>query len=134
EIGKTGLNPTGLDISTEVGLATLKRELREPRPDRVFHLADAFRAGLSLEDPGFLAAFEDIVLTEAEVAAQGITALDAPRVRDLKRLGFADARIAELLGTDEAAIRHLRHTLGVRPVYKRVDSCAAEFATSTAYM
>jgi carbamoyl-phosphate synthase large subunit len=142
EIGKTGLNPTGLDISTEVGLATLKRELREPRPDRVFHLADAFRAGLSLEevhglsrvDPWFLAAFEDIVLTEAEVAAQGITALDAPRVRDLKRLGFADARIAELLGTDEAAIRHLRHTLGVRPVYKRVDSCAAEFATSTAYM
>lgn len=142
EIGKTGLNPTGLDISTEAGVATLKRELREPRPDRVFHLADAFRAGLTLEevhglsrvDPWFLAAFEDIVLTETEVAAQGITALDAPRVRELKRLGFADARIAELLGTDEAAVRHLRHTLGVRPVYKRVDSCAAEFATSTAYM
>ncbi|MEO8811268.1 MAG: carbamoyl-phosphate synthase large subunit [Rhodanobacter sp.] len=142
EIGKTGLNPTGLDISTEVGLATLKRELREPRPDRVFHLADAFRAGLSLEevhslsrvDPWFLAAFEDIVRTESDVVMQGITALDAPRVRELKRLGFADARIAELLGTDEAAVRHLRHTLGVRPVYKRVDSCAAEFATSTAYM
>jgi len=142
EIGKTGLNPSGLDISTEDGLATLKRELREPRPDRVFHLADAFRAGLSLEevqnlsrvDPWFLAAFEDIVLTEAEITAQGITALDQPRIRELKRLGFADARLAELLGTDEAAIRHLRHTLGVRPVYKRVDSCAAEFATSTAYM
>ncbi|HEV7122371.1 MAG TPA: carbamoyl-phosphate synthase large subunit [Rhodanobacter sp.] len=142
EIGKTGLNPTGLDIGTDVGLATLKRELREPRPDRVFHVADAFRAGLSLEevhelsriDPWFLAAFEDIVLAENEVVAQGITALDAPRVRELKRLGFADARIAELLGTDEAAVRHLRHTLGVRPVYKRVDSCAAEFATSTAYM
>ncbi|GAB2546103.1 carbamoyl-phosphate synthase large subunit [Rhodanobacter koreensis] len=142
EIGKTGLNPTGLDISTEDGLALLKRELREPRPDRVFHLADAFRAGLSLEevhslsrvDPWFLAAFEDIVLTEAEVVAQGITALDQPRMRELKRLGFADARVAELLNTDEAAVRHLRHTLGVRPVYKRVDSCAAEFATSTAYM
>ena len=142
EIGKTGLNPTGLDITTDAGLATLKRELREPRPDRVFHLADAFRAGLTLEevhslsrvDPWFLAAFEDIVLTEAEVVTQGITALDAPRVRELKRLGFADARIAELLGTDEASVRHLRHTLGVRPVYKRVDSCAAEFATSTAYM
>ena len=142
EIGKTGLNPTGLDISTADGLASLKRELREPRPDRVFHLADAFRAGLSLEevhslsrvDPWFLAAFEDIVLTEAEVVAQGITALDEPRIRELKRLGFADARIAELLRTDEAAVRHLRHTLGVRPVYKRVDSCAAEFATSTAYM
>jgi carbamoyl-phosphate synthase large subunit len=142
EIGKTGLNPTGLDISTEDGLAVLKRELREPRPDRVFHLADAFRAGLSLEevfnlsrvDPWFLAAFEDIVLTETEVVAQGITALDEPRLRELKRLGFADARLAELLNTDEASLRHLRHTLGVRPVYKRVDSCAAEFATSTAYM
>ncbi len=142
EIGKTGLNPTGLDIGTDDGLAVLKRELREPRPDRVFHLADAFRAGLSLDevfnlsrvDPWFLAAFEDIVLAEAEIIRQGITALDASRLRELKRLGFADARIAELLGTDEASVRHLRHTLGVRPVYKRVDSCAAEFATSTAYM
>ncbi len=142
EIGKTGLNPTGLDISAEAGLATLKRELREPRPDRVFHLADAFRAGLTLEevyglsrvDPWFLAAFEDIVLTEKEVQAQGVAALDAPRMRELKRMGFADARIAELTGSDEAAMRHLRRTLGVRPVYKRVDSCAAEFATTTAYM
>ncbi|NYE27288.1 carbamoyl-phosphate synthase large subunit [Rhodanobacter sp. K2T2] len=142
EIGKTGLNPTGLDISTDDGLAVLKRELREPRPDRVFHLADAFRAGLSLEevhnlsrvDPWFLAAFEDIVLTETEIAEQGLTAIDEPRMRELKRLGFSDARVAELLHTDEAAVRHLRHTLGVRPVYKRVDSCAAEFATSTAYM
>ncbi|EIL99183.1 carbamoyl phosphate synthase large subunit [Rhodanobacter thiooxydans] len=142
EIGKTGLNPTGLDLGTDDGLAVLKRELREPRPDRVFHLADAFRAGFSLEevfelsriDPWFLAAFEDIVQTEAEITRQGITALDAPRLRELKRLGFADARIAELIGSDEAAVRHLRQTLGVRPVYKRVDSCAAEFATGTAYM
>ena len=142
EIGKTGLNPTGVDFTTDEGLAALKRELREPRPDRVFHLADAFRAGLSLEevyslsrvDPWFLAAFEDIVLTEKEVQAQGITALDAPRMRELKRMGFSDARIAELTSSDEGAIRHLRRTLGVRPVYKRVDSCAAEFATTTAYM
>jgi carbamoyl-phosphate synthase large subunit len=142
EIGKTGLNPTGLDISTDDGLAVLKRELREPRPDRVFHLADAFRAGLSLEevhnlsrvDPWFLAAFEDIVLTETEIAEQGVTALNEPRMRELKRLGFSDARVAELLHIDEAAVRDLRHSLGVRPVYKRVDSCAAEFATSTAYM
>ncbi|HUB89694.1 MAG TPA: carbamoyl-phosphate synthase large subunit [Dyella sp.] len=142
EIGKTGLNPTGLDITSEEGLAKLKRELREPRPDRVFHLADAFRAGLTLEevhdlshvDPWFLAAFEDIVLVEKEVREQGLTALDALRMRELKRLGFSDARLAELSNTDEAAIRHLRRTLGVRPVYKRVDSCAAEFATTTAYM
>ncbi|TBR39295.1 MULTISPECIES: carbamoyl-phosphate synthase large subunit [Dyella] len=142
EIGKTGLNPTGLDITTDEGVATLKRELREPRPDRVFHLADAFRAGLTLDevyglsrvDPWFLAAFEDIVLTEKEIQAQGITALDAGRMRELKRMGFSDARMAELIGSDEAAVRHLRRTLGVRPVYKRVDSCAAEFATTTAYM
>jgi len=142
EIGKTGLNPTGLDLASDEGLATLKRELREPRPDRVFHVGDAFRAGLSLEevhglsriDPWFLAAFEDIVLTENEVREQGLTALDMHRMRELKRMGFADARLAELVGTDEAALRHLRHTLGVRPVYKRVDSCAAEFATTTAYM
>jgi len=142
EIGKTGLNPSGLDLASADGMATLRRELREPRPERVFYLADAFRAGLSLEeihdlsrvDPWFLAAFEDIVLIEKEVRAQGMTALNAARMRELKRMGFADARIAQLLNTDEAAVRHLRHTLGVRPVYKRVDSCAAEFATSTAYM
>jgi len=142
EIGKTGLNPTGLDLASEDGLAKLKRELREPRPDRVFHLADAFRAGLSLEevhnlsrvDPWFLAAFEDIVLAESTVREQGVSALDAMRLRQLKRMGFSDARLAELVGTDEAALRHLRRTLGVRPVYKRVDSCAAEFATTTAYM
>ncbi|MGN2249936.1 carbamoyl-phosphate synthase large subunit [Frateuria edaphi] len=142
EIGKTGLNPTGLDLASAEGQARVRRELREPRPERVFYVADAFRAGLSLEeifdcsriDPWFLAAFEDIVLTEKEVRVQGMTALNAPRMRELKRMGFADARIAQLLNTDEAAVRHLRHTLGVRPVYKRVDSCAAEFATSTAYM
>ncbi|MBU6247675.1 MAG: carbamoyl-phosphate synthase large subunit [Xanthomonadaceae bacterium] len=142
EIGKTGLNPTGLDLTSDEGLATLKRELREPRPDRVFHLADAFRAGLSLAevyglsrvDPWFLAAFEDIVLAENAVRQQGVSALDASRLRQLKRMGFSDARLAELAGTDEAALRHLRRTLGVRPVYKRVDSCAAEFATTTAYM
>jgi carbamoyl-phosphate synthase large subunit len=142
EIGKTGLNPTGLDIGSEEGFLTLKRELREPRPDRVFHVADAFRAGLSLEevheltriDPWFLAAFEDIVMTEGEMQRQGLTALNADRIRELKRMGFSDARMAEMVGTDENAMRHLRHTLGVRPVYKRVDSCAAEFATTTAYM
>ena len=142
ETGKTGLNPTGLDLANDEGLATLKRELREPRPERLFHVADAFRAGLSLEDiharshidPWFLATIEDIVREEQAVRNGGITALDATRMHALKRLGFADARIAELLDTDEAVVRHLRHTFGVRPVYKRVDSCAAEFATTTAYL
>ncbi|HET7358942.1 MAG TPA: carbamoyl-phosphate synthase large subunit, partial [Rhodanobacteraceae bacterium] len=142
ETGKAGLDPTGLDLASADDLATLRRELRQPGPERIFFLADAFRAGMSLDevfahthvDPWFLAAIEDIVATEAEVTAQGLPALDEPRMRALKRMGFSDARVARLVATDEAALRHLRRTLGVRPVYKRVDSCAAEFATSTAYM
>ena len=142
ETGKAGLDPTGLDLATEEGMATLKRELRQPGPERMFYLGDAFRAGLSLEDvhdltaidPWFLAAIEDIVAAELALSEQGIASLDAARMRQLKRLGLSDARMAALLDTDEAAVRHLRRTLDVRPVYKRVDSCAAEFATTTAYM
>ena len=142
ETGKTGLNPTGLDYTSQDGMAVLRRELREPHAARIFHVADAFRAGLGLDeifelsriDPWFLAAIEDIVACEASVSAQGISALDHERMTGLKRMGFSDARIAEVLGTDEASVRHLRHTLGIRPVYKRVDSCAGEFATGTAYL
>jgi carbamoyl-phosphate synthase large subunit len=142
ETGHDGLNPGGIDWHTPEGMELLKRELRQPGPERIFHLGDAFRAGLSLQDihelsridPWFLAAIEDIVVAEADVRAGGMRALDAPRMRDLKRLGFSDSRLARLLQSDERSVRHLRHTLGVRPVYKRVDSCAAEFATTTAYM
>ncbi|NII10423.1 carbamoyl-phosphate synthase large subunit [Oleiagrimonas sp. C23AA] len=142
ETGKAGLDPSELDYSTETGFAELKRELREPGPERMFYMGDAFRAGLSLDevhalthvDPWFLAAIEDIISEEKKVVTQGLPALDKARMLELKRMGFADARLAKLLGTDEAAVRHVRRTLGVRPVYKRVDSCAAEFATSTAYM
>jgi carbamoyl-phosphate synthase large subunit len=142
EAGHDGLNPGGIDWSTSEGMESLKRELRQPGPERVFHVGDAFRAGLSLQDvhdlskidPWFLAAVEDIVATEADVRAGGMRALDARRMRELKRMGFSDRRLAALLQSDELAVRHLRHTLDVRPVYKRVDSCAAEFATTTAYM
>ncbi len=142
ETDKTGLNPTGLDLTRKDDLGTLRRELREPGPERIFYVGDAFRAGLSLTDvqqmthidPWFLAVIEDIVAAESEVAAGGLRALDALRMRTLKRMGFSDARLASLLATDEMALRHLRHTLDVRPVYKRVDSCAAEFATTTAYL
>ncbi len=142
ETGKTGLNATGLDLASDEGRVRLKRELREPGPERVFYVADAFRADLTLEevyalthiDRWFLAAIEDLVGEEKTVRAQGLPALDAGRLRELKRLGFSDARLAELAGTDEAALRHLRRAFGVRPVYKRVDSCAAEFATATAYL
>ncbi|MEP6511543.1 MAG: carbamoyl-phosphate synthase large subunit [Dokdonella sp.] len=142
ETGKNGLNPSKLDTATPEGLAILKRELKEPGPDRVFYVADAFRVGLSQADvfalthidPWFLAQIEDLVRREGEIKADGLAALDATRMRHLKRKGFSDARLAELVGTDENAIRALRRAFNVRPVYKRVDSCAAEFATTTAYM
>ncbi|GIX36342.1 MAG: carbamoyl-phosphate synthase large chain [Lysobacteraceae bacterium] len=142
ETGKTGFDPTGLDLGTEEGLVELRRQLREPSPDRLFYVADAFRAGLSLEevhglsriDPWFLHQIAQIVAAEREVQELGLAGLDAVRLRRLKRRGFSDARLARLVGTDEAAVRALRRAFGVRPVYKRVDSCAAEFATTTAYM
>src|SRR5690606_25894117 len=142
EIGKSGLDPTGLDLADEGGMATLRREVKEAGPERIFYLADAFRAGMSVEDvhalsfvdPWFLDQIEELVALEGDVAAAGIDALDARRLRALKRKGFSDARLARLVGTGESAVRALRKAFGVRPVYKRVDSCAAEFATTTAYM
>lgn len=142
ETGKVGFDPTGLDLTNDDDMATLRREVREPGPERLFYLADAFRAGLSVDDVyalsyvdhWFLDQIEDLIATEADVTAAGIDALDEKRLRALKRMGFSDARLAQLLGTDEQAIRALRRAFGVRPVYKRVDSCAAEFATDTAYL
>ena len=89
---------------------------------------------LSAIDPWFLDVIEDIVLAEKDVAAAGLASLDAARLRGLKRMGFSDARLAALTGTSESAVRALRRAFGVRPVYKRVDSCAGEFATQTAYL
>lgn len=142
ETGKVGLDPTGLDLSSEVDMAKLRRELKEPGPERMFHIGDAFRAGMSVEDvhalsfvdPWFLDQIEELIAAERSVADAGLAALDKARMRALKRMGFSDARLAQLTGTDETAVRTLRRAFGVRPVYKRVDSCAAEFATTTAYM
>jgi carbamoyl-phosphate synthase large subunit len=142
EIGSDGLNPRHEGPWDEEALWRLKRELREPGPDRLFHVADAFRAGLSVDevhalsaiDPWFLVQIEELVAIERELVAAGLASLDAERLRILKRKGFSDSRLATLLGTNEGALRKLRHAFGVRPVYKRVDSCAAEFATSTAYL
>jgi carbamoyl-phosphate synthase large subunit len=142
ETGRTGLDPmlpTQLDPD---GQLELRRQLREPGPDRLFYVGDAFRQGLSVNDvhtlsgidPWFLRQIQHLIRTEADVAAQGLVAFDAERVRTLKRLGFSDMRLAKLLGTDEKAVRALRHAFGVRPVFKRVDSCAAEFSTDTAYL
>ena len=142
ETGKIGLDPTGLDLGSEDDIATLKRELKAPGPERLFYVGDAFRAGMGVDDvyglswidPWFLDQIEDIIADEKQVRAEGIDALDGKRLRALKRAGFSDARLAQLTGTNEAAIRALRRAHKVRPVYKRVDSCAAEFATSTAYL
>lgn len=142
EIGKVGLDPTGLDLASEDDIAALRRELKAPSPDRLFHVADAFRAGMSVDqvhalsfiDPWFLDQIEEIVAHEQQLAADGLASLDATRLLTLKRAGFSDARLAQLTHTDETAIRVLRHAHDIRPVYKRVDSCAAEFATSTAYL
>ncbi|MCR6496089.1 carbamoyl-phosphate synthase large subunit [Thermomonas sp. S9] len=142
ETGKAGLDPTGLDLNSEEGLLTLRRELKEPGPERIFHIADAFRAGMGVEDvhalsfvdPWFLDQIEELVDAEMDVVHRGLDGLDARRLRALKRMGFSDARIARLTGTNETAVRALRKAFGVRPVYKRVDSCAGEFATGTAYL
>ena len=142
EIGKVGLDPTEDAKQGEEGLIKIRRELKEPGPERLFQVAEAFRAGMTVEDvfnlsfidPWFLDQIEELVAMEEVTAKAGLPSLDKVRMRQLKRAGFSDARIAQLTGTDETAIRTLRRALGLRPVYKRVDSCGAEFSTSTAYM
>jgi carbamoyl-phosphate synthase large subunit len=142
EIGKVGFDPTGSAALGEEGLLRIKRELKEPGPERLFQVAEAFRAGLSVDDvfklsfidPWFLDQIEELVAIESEISQQGLAAIDTSRMRALKRKGFSDARMAQLLGTGESAVRALRHVLNVRPTYKRVDSCAAEFSTDTAYL
>jgi len=142
ETGLDGLSPLlnlPLDEDTQTKLAY---ELRAPGANRLLYVADAFRAGWTFEriaaltriDPWFLAQIEELIAEEARVAAQGFGALTAERLRALKRKGFSDSRLGRLLDLPEKAVRAKRHDLGVRPVYKRVDTCAAEFATSTAYL
>ena len=120
----------------------LAHELRAPGANRLLYVADAFRAGWPLVriaelthiDPWFLAQIAELVQQEAQVREEGLGALTAERLRSLKRRGFSDARLARLVDMPEKAIRDKRHELGVVPVYKRVDTCAAEFATTTAYL
>ncbi len=142
ETGLTGLDEFVSDMRPAELEIRLSQELREPGPERLLYVAEAFRAGWQLErvhelsriDPWFLAQIEDLLKTEAAVAGQGTGALDRQRLFALKRKGFSDARLASLLKTDEDAIRNLRIEHGVHPVYKRVDTCAAEFSTQTAYL
>lgn len=136
---ETGLS--GFDPLTD-SLDTIRAELGAPGPDRILYVADAFRAGLSVEevqaisaiDPWFLVQIEDLVRDEQALAGQALADLGRDRLWQLKRKGFSDRRLAQLLGVSEDDVRGRRWALDVRPVYKRVDTCAAEFATSTAYM
>jgi carbamoyl-phosphate synthase large subunit len=136
EVGVDGLNQKTTDRET------IEEELGEPGPERIWYVGDAFAQGFTLDevhalthiDPWFLAQIEEIVKIELEVEKRTIGDLDAETLRYLKKKGFSDRRLAYLLDVTEGEIRKLRHKLGVRPVYKRVDTCAAEFATTTAYM
>ncbi len=143
ETGLDGLNEQFKETPlTEEDRDKLAYELRAPGPNRMLYVADAFRAGWSLErieelsyiDPWFLAQIEDLIVEEAKVREAGVASLETDRLRDLKRKGFSDSRIGALTKTSEETIRAKRHALNIRPVFKRVDTCAAEFATSTAYL
>jgi carbamoyl-phosphate synthase large subunit len=141
ETGKTGLDEIW-DSEAEDAKSKLRHELREAGAERLFYVGDAFRHGMTVEelfdvtyiDPWFLVQIEQLIKIEAEIKEGGMDALDGDRLRYLKRKGFSDARIAKLLGVKESEVRERRWAENVRPVYKRVDTCAAEFATNTAYM
>ena len=143
ETGKNGLDEILDPELDEEGVKTkLRYELREAGAERLWYVADAFRHGMTLDEvfeltkiePWFLVQIEELIKIEGEVRSGGLDALDADRLRFLKRKGFSDARLAKLLGLKAADIRERRKSTGVRPVFKRVDTCAAEFSTSTAYM
>jgi carbamoyl-phosphate synthase large subunit len=142
ETGIDGLTPKISAPETDEERAALERELRMAGGERILYVADAFRAGLSLEevaeftriDPWFLAQIEDLVREEAGLVAAGVDGLDYAGMRRLKRKGFSDSRIATLLGKKEKQIRTIRYKHNLRPVFKRVDTCAAEFASETAYL
>ena len=141
EVGATGLDPQSRVRSTD-DLRQVIHEITTPGAQRIWHLGDAFRAGLTLEevfeysyvDPWFLAQIEDLILEERRIEGAALHTIDPEWLRRLKRKGFSDARLATLMNTDEAAVRTRRAELGLRPVYRRVDTCAAEFPSATAYM
>ena len=141
ETGTDGLNPMHEHYDVE-RCKLLELELREPGPHRIWFIADAFRAGYTVDevrdlseiDPWFLAQLKQLVDLEAGLAGKGLNDLDRESLREIKRKGFSDQRLAELLQCSEQQVRNARYALDIHPVYKRVDSCAAEFSTSTAYM
>lgn len=136
EVGVDGLNQMTTDQEV------LQVELAEPGPERIWYVGDAFAQGFSLEkvheitriDPWFLAQIKEIVDIELALEQRTLPELDEQTLLELKRRGFSDRRLAFLLDTIESEVRRRRHKFGIRPVYKRVDTCAGEFATDTAYL
>ncbi len=136
EVGVDGFNLKSVDLDR------IEDELAYPRAERLWYVADAFGIGMSLEeihkftkiDRWFLAQIKDLVATELEIEKKTLADFSDEELRDLKRKGFSDRRLAHLWKTTEHVVRARRHAAGIRPVFKRVDTCAAEFATRTAYM
>jgi carbamoyl-phosphate synthase large subunit len=136
EVGVDGLDEFSTDLDDII------QEINEPGPDRIWYLADAFRMGMGLDeiysetkvDPWFLEQIEELITIETEIKLRKIDSLSAQELRFIKQKGFSDRRLAKLLGTDASSVRAARHRLKVVPVYKRVDTCAAEFSTNTAYL
>jgi carbamoyl-phosphate synthase large subunit len=136
EVGVDGLDKKSKDDDK------IRQQLGEPGPERIWYVGDAFRLGMTVEevhklskiDPWFLVQIEDIIQRENQLKGKNLADLDKASLFQLKRKGFSDRKLAKLLGTDQHSVRAYRQALNVRPVYKRVDTCAAEFATNTAYM
>ena len=141
EVGVSGFDPK-IDTVDEDHAAILFNQLAEAGPDRIWYLADAFRQGMSCEeifgvtkiDPWFLVQIEDLIIEESRLKGSSLTSVDEKTLYRLKRKGFADRRIADILLCTESEVRNFRYDFGMHPVYKRVDTCAAEFSTETAYM
>ena len=142
ETGIDGLDEICGPIASDIDRDNLRHELRMPGPNRLLYVADALRHGYSYDDVAkltgidrwFLVQIADLVNTENKISDIGLAGIDEPLMRALKRKGFSDARMATILNVAEKAVRKRRLELKVRPVYKRVDTCAAEFATTTAYL
>lgn len=143
EIGVDGLSEIlPQNLSADEIESRLRKELQQPGADRIWYLADAFRHGMSLErihqltliDPWYLVQIEEIISLEQGLRTRELNSIEKDEMFMLKRKGFADRRIATLMGETEFTVRMHRQAMGIRPVYKRVDTCAAEFSTSTAYM
>ncbi|MCE5987285.1 carbamoyl-phosphate synthase large subunit [Pseudomonas sp. 5FOS] len=141
EVGACGLDPK-VDLASPEANSILKRELTVPGAERIWYVADAMRAGMTCEqifdltgiDMWFLVQMEDLIKEEEKVKTLALSSIDKDYMLRLKRKGFSDQRLAKLLGITDKNLRRHRHKLEVFPVYKRVDTCAAEFATDTAYL